>query len=175
MKRAAALAALLALACGAGCKRVRHPNPDATLEEPAELEPWIYTADPRAATQLLDGWHGVEGGAWRWTMKRFSLSLRPPAGAARKGAVLEMNFSLPEAAFAKTGGTEIAARAGGTALKPFAVKRAGEHVYEAAVPASAMQGEGVIVEFELTRAAAPGVLDARELGLVVSRVGLVAQ
>ncbi len=172
---AALLLALAALAFGAGCKKVRRPNPAATIEEPAELEPVVATADPRATTQLLEGWHAVEGDAWRWTMKRFSVSLRPPDGAARKGAVLELNFSLPDAAFEQTGGTTIAAKIGETALKPLAVTKPGESVYRADVPAAALQGEAVIVEFDLTKAVAPKVLDARELGLVVSRVGLVTK
>lgn len=171
LRKAAALAAVLALCSGAACKKVRRPDPAATLEEPAELEPWVATADPRAATQLLEGWYAVEGDAWRWTMKRFSVSLRPPDGAARAGAVLEMNFSLPEVAFEKTGGTVIGARAGETALKPFPVTSPGDHVYKAEVPAQALQGEAVIVEFELSKAVAPKVLDARELGIVVSRIG----
>ncbi|MCL4794676.1 MAG: hypothetical protein KJZ84_08940 [Bryobacteraceae bacterium] len=162
------LAAALAIT---GCERKYRPDPMATIEEPEDLKSSIAMGDPRDASQLLHGFYEAEGSSWRWSMRRFGVSLRPPAGAALQGASLRMTFTIPDAAAEPLTGLEIRASVSGVKLEPFRVSGAGEHHYQAPVPKAALAGEAVTVEFELSRAIEPGVLDGRELGIVVSSIG----
>lgn len=159
----------------AGCKSRQHPNPAATIEEEVELATSISVADPKDATQLLSGFYAVEGGAWRWSMKKFAVSLATPAGALRKGATLTLNFALPDAVAGKMLGVSVTPSVAGQRVKPCKVTKAGEQACEFDVPAAALKTEAVVVEFELDRAVEPGEGDSRQLGLVVSRIGLTAK
>ena len=68
---AAALALTLVLA--PACKRHQKVTVQ-TIEEPAtNLASVVATADPHAATQLLNGFYGIEQNSWRWTAGRFSV------------------------------------------------------------------------------------------------------
>lgn len=161
---------LLAGGFFAACERKYRPDPMATIEEPEELASALAMGNPRDASQLLHGFYDAEQNAWRWTMRRFGVSLRPPSGAAQAGASLRMLFTIPEAAAAAMSGVEIRATVSGVPLEPFRASGTGEQEYRAAVPREALAGEAVTVEFELSKAIAPGALDGRELGLVVSAI-----
>lgn len=167
-----AVICLVLLAGGgfAGCERKYRPDPMATIEEPEDLRSSLAMGDPRDAAQLLHGFYDAEQNAWRWTKRRFGVSLRPPPGAALEGASLRMVFTIPDAAAEVMTGVEIQATVSGVKLEPFRAGGAGEQEYKAAAPREALAGEAVTVEFELSKAVAPGVLDGRELGLVVSSI-----
>ena len=158
-----------------GCKRRQHPNPAATIEEEGELSQSVNVADPRDGTQLLSGFHGVEGGSWRWSMKKFAVSLAPPGNAAQNGATLVLNFALPDAVAGKLLGLSITPSVAGQRIPPCRVTKAGEQACRFDVPAAALKAAAVVVEFELDKAAEPGAGDSRQLGLVVSRIGFTAK
>ena len=158
-----------------GCQRRQRANPAATIEEEGELATSISVVDPQDATQLLSGFHAVEDGAWRWSMKKFAVSLATPTGAVRKGATLVLNFALPDAVAGKMVGVAVTPSVAGQPLKPCKVTKSGEQACEFDVPAAALKTEAVVVEFELDRAVEPGEGDSRQLGLVVSRIGLTAK
>lgn len=156
-----------------GCRKKRHANPAATIEEETELESMISVAEPAAASQILHGFHAVEGNAWRWSMRTFAVSLRPPDQAGRNGAQLELHYAIPEAIAAKMQGVSITASIDGKTLPPFKSQGQGSLVYRQSVPAELLRDkEAVIVEFNLDKVMEPGSLDSRELGLVVSKIGL---
>ena len=157
----------------AGCRRKHHPNPAATIEEPGELESSIRVADPAAESQILYGFYPVERQSWRWTMRRFAVSLRPPAGAAVEGARLELKFTVPAAIQSRIKDLKLSANVGGAQLPAFAIEGEGEQQYLVPVPPRVLEGDAVTVEFELNRAVAPGEIDSRELGVVVTSVGFV--
>src|SRR5580698_707851 len=73
----------------------------------------VKVADPRGSVQLIRGFHNVENDSWRWAMKNFTVSLRPPAGSATNGATLELKFTLPDAIFSQLGAMTIHARIAG--------------------------------------------------------------
>lgn len=171
MLRIASFLILAATLSFTGCERKYRPDPMATIEEPEDLKSSIAMGDPRDASQLLHGFYEAEAGSWRWSMRRFGVSLRPPAGAALQGASLRMTFTIPETAAAPLAGLEIGAAVSGVKLEPFRASGVGEQQYQALVPKEALAGEAVTVEFELSRAIEPGVLDGRELGIVVSSIG----
>ena len=55
----------------------------------------LNMGDPKVEPQLVTGFYGVEAGAWRWTAKQFTVALRPPFGAAQKGAKLHREADRP--------------------------------------------------------------------------------
>ena len=174
MRRLAVMLCAVAL-LGTGCKQRLHPNPAATIEEEGELSNSISVAEPKDAAQLLSGFHTVEGGAWRWSMKKFAVSLAPPANAAQNGATLILNFALPDAVAAKLLGVSVTPTVAGQQIAPCKVTKAGEQACQFDVPAEALKNDAVVVEFELDKAVEPGSDDSRQLGLVVSRIGFAAK
>jgi hypothetical protein len=128
--------------------------------------------DPRAASQLAAGFHDIEEHAWRWTMRQFGVYLRPPLGSSKKGAVLVLNLTLPPALLQAQPSITLSASVNGNKLPPETWSKPGTFVYQRDVPAELLAGDAVRVDFELDKAMPPSEKDARELGLVVSKVGL---
>lgn len=159
-------------ACGWACKQ----KPAQTVMVDDESQPplsVVYVAHPRADTQLLSGFHKVEGGAWRWTMGKFSVALQPPPGAVQSGARLELRFSLPESVMTRRKTVTLSAWVAGTALPPETYTKAGDYTYARDVPAAALAAPPVKVAFALDNYLKAGEVDPRELGLVVLSVGLM--
>jgi hypothetical protein len=166
--------AAAALAASPACHRksAQQPKAEATEEEAPGLASIVQMAEPATAAQLVRGFHSLEQNSWRWTEGRFAVTLRPPHGAAQTGAMLKLNFALPDAVLNKVRRTALSAKVNGVALTPETYDRPGEHVYAREVPASALAGDAVPVEFALDKYLPPGAIDQRELGLVVTQVGL---
>src|ERR1043166_3237791 len=93
---------LLVLLCGGfACKRRDRVRLEQTEESSPQLASLIHMNDPRNASQLISGFYDIEDHSWRWTAGKFSVLLRPPRTAARKGAVLQLQFSIPEVILSK--------------------------------------------------------------------------
>jgi hypothetical protein len=161
-----------ALLLTSACQRGERPGSDATDETGRTFSSVVYTADPNVASQLLEGFHQVEQNAWRWTARRFLVALHPPSGSSGAGGVLELKFSLPEPLIDRTGGVTIQARVGATPLAPQTYTSAGDHIFRQDVPAAALKGDAVVVEFTLDKFLHAGALDQRELGIVTASVAL---
>jgi hypothetical protein len=170
---AAALPALLLLAAPA-CKHHEVPVAE-TIEEAPRLASAVEMNDPVTAKQLAGGFYEVESSAWRWTAKKFTVNLRPPAHAAQNGAALELHFTIPQPSFAKLGALTLSASVGGASLPPETYSKSGDFVYRREIPASVLAGDSVRVDFELDKAIPPGGADKRELGVVAASVALVAK
>ncbi len=163
----------LALVC---CRRGPETVPaSATQEETQELASMIHVADPRASLQLVKGFHEVEQNAWRWTMARFAVTLRAPAGASQKGATLVLKGAVPDPVIAKLGSVTLTANVEGVPLAAETFSKPGDYTYRRDVPPGAFPAEAVTVNFVLDKALAPGEADHRELGLVVTSVGFEAK
>jgi hypothetical protein len=161
-------------ASGWGCKQ----KPSQTVMVDDESQPALsvlHVAHPRADTQLLNGFHKVEQGSWRWTMGSFAVALEPPAGAAQNGARLELRFTLPDPVVARHKTVTLSASVAGTALPPETYTKAGEYTYTRDVPSAALSTPPVKVTFALDHFLKAGEVEPRELGLVVSTVGLLAK
>ena len=163
------------LAAGSGCSKAKKTRVEVTDETSVELASMVNVADARTSAQLLKGFHGVEQNAWRWTMGKFSVTLRPPLNAPQKGATLVVKLTLPEAVADKVKSTTLTANVNGTAIPGETFSKAGEYTYSKDVPASALSADAVSVEFALDKFLPPGAVDQRELGIVVSSIGLEAK
>ncbi len=168
---AASLAATLLLT-GPACKRKEPVRVQSTEEEPPQLATTVHVADPRSAAQLVSGFYSVEQNAWRWTAGKFSVVLRTPRDAAQKGAVLNLRFSVPEPVIAKLNTIALSAKADGVALPPESYTQAGEVTYTREIPAGVLTRDAVRIDFALDKSLAPGTIEARELGVIVTSVGL---
>jgi hypothetical protein len=153
-----------------GCKRRKRVQ--TTEEEGAPLASIVHVADPQAASQLLSGFYGVEQNSWRWTAGKFSVVLHPPRTAASKGATLQLKFTIPEVVITKLHAISLSAAVNGTPLSPESYTQPGPYTFSRDVPASLMGADSVKVDFSLDKVLPPTATDQRELGVVVSVVGL---
>ena len=167
---AAAVAAAL-LCAGPACKRRDRVRVEQTEEESPQLASLIHVGDPRNASQLVSGFYDIEEHSWRWSSGKFSVLLRPPRSAARKGAVLQLKFAIPDVILAKLKTVSLAASVNGTPLTPETYTQPGSFVYTRDVSPSLLSGESVKVDFSLDKTLPPTDTDQRELGVVVSTVG----
>jgi hypothetical protein len=166
---------LLVLVLGSpGCKRKKKAASSAR-EPAAILLSVVSVADPAATVQLARGFFELESNAWRWTAGKFTVMLRPPAGAAERGARLELHFNLPGVIVDGIGPVTVSATLGGLSLAPERYTRPGDYVYTRDVDASALRSSGVAVDFATDKALPPTGADSRELALIVTNIGLVAK
>ena len=176
MRRLVSIALVLSIALTAGaCKRKRKPQMkvDLTEENPnTQMLSIVSVADTRATQQLVKGFYNLEDNQWRWTMSKFTVTLRPPVGAAQKGATLVLKFAIPDPVIAKVKSTTLTATVNGTATAPQTFTKAGEYIYSRDVPAAALGGDAVTVDFAFDKFLTPTPADQRELAIVATSIGL---
>ncbi len=166
------VALILALG-GTSCKG-KHDRVIVENEEPAASSRPVSVVlmnDAKASAQLIGGFYPVENGAWRWTAGKFSILLGMPPTAAQSGATLTLALTIPDAVIAKLKDITLTASARGTKLQSTRYDKPGSYTYTADVPSSLLTGDSVRVDFALDKSMAPDV-DKRELGVVVSSIGL---
>jgi hypothetical protein len=172
LTRLSAVFALLAIvALAPACRTKRKPRAKVS-DDDGQLASVVVVADSRSAVQLVRGFHNLEGEAWRWTMKSFTVTLRPPAGAAENGAKLELKFVLPEVIINRLGAMTLSAKVNGTDLPPETFSKTGDWVYTREIPASALHGDAVTVDFAVDKAIPPSEQDSREVAIIVTSIGL---
>ncbi len=158
-----------------GCKSSRRSRVTTVEEESGGLRSRIVLADPATAIQLVKGFHQLEPDGWRWTMGQFTVTLLVPKEAAQKGGRLKVELTYPEPAFQKLGPASLRATVDSLALEPQTYSAAGAATYERDIPASALSGETVTVDFALDQYLNAGQVEERELGLIVSAFELTAR
>ena len=163
---------MLVLAAGlTGCRKSKE-QVQYVEEGSSQLASAVNVADPRTAIQLLRGFHTVENDAWRWTGPKFAVALRPPKEIPPEGAKLYLQYSAPEVFLPKIPKATLSVTVNGKALEPEKIERPGSFRLERLVPAAQLQGDVVTVEFALDKFMEAGSVDQRELGIIVSIVGL---
>lgn len=178
LKAAAPLALILLLVASLvaleGCKRKKKAR--ITTPEPAAvLLSVVNVADPAGAVQLASGFFELESNSWRWTGPKFTAVLRPPDGAADRGARLELHLNVPAVVVNRVGPITLSAEVAGHALMPERYTQAGDFVYARDVDAGLLRGTGLPIHFSTDKALPPTGPDTRELALIVTGVGLVAR
>jgi|HubBroStandDraft_6_1064221.scaffolds.fasta_scaffold60915_2 hypothetical protein len=173
VNRRKALAAVLVPAAIAAqaCKRAKKSQLE-TVEQSATLLSVVQMTDPAASAQLIRGFYPPEASAWRWTMQNFSVALKPPPGAAEKGAKLNFKFNFPEPIFKRLGTVTLNATINGLKLPPEMYSTPGNYTYSRDVPASALSSNAAAVDFACDKVFPPTGDDRRELALVAVSVSL---
>ena len=168
------LTALWLCALTQSCKRPDPIRLQPTIEEPATLVSTIRIADPSTSSQLVRGFYPPESNTFRWAAGRFSVALATPAAARTNRAWLVLVFSLPDVSVQTLKKITLRAKTGGVELPQAEYSTPGEHQYRREVPGSALTKDVIEVDFTLDKfLTLPN--DARELGLVVTQIGLVAK
>jgi hypothetical protein len=130
----------------------------------------IRMSDLHTQKQLMNGFYELEAGAWRWTGKTFTVSLKAPSDGASKGAVLILQGTIVPDAL-RNGPMEIGSSVDGTPLTSQSFSKAGELIYRVDVPAAALRRPLVIAKFTLSSThRVPG--DLRDLGVIASVISL---
>lgn len=156
------------LLAGSGCKR-RHRNSGQLLTSS------LYAGDPNVADHFTQGFYAVEDNSWRWTAKNFAVTLSPPLHADQKGAQLVVNLAVPDPVIQKLGSVQLTASVDGYNLEPQIYTKAGKYTFTRDIPADHLKNDSERISFSLDHALPPGDTDRRELGIVVSEIGLVAK
>lgn len=169
-----ALLAALALV-PMGCKRAKKVQVQQTVEESPRMSSVVTMGDPKAETQLVSGFYGIEGNAWRWAARQFTVVLRPPLGASQKGGTLQLNLTVPQVVIDKLKNVSLSATVDGSPLPPETYTQAGPYTYKREVSGNLLTADSVKVDFQLDKAMPPTDQDKRELGVVVNAVSLEAK
>ena len=168
---AAALLVVLAFT-PVGCKHKKAQSPPPLENGAPELAATVHVGDSKVAEQLVSGFHSIEANAWRWTERKFVVVLRAPAGSGQLGASLLVHLTVPPVVIEKLAVVTLSASIGDEALAPESYSKPGDYVYQRDVPATLIRSSAVRVGFQLDKAIPPGPADQRELGIVVSSIGL---
>lgn len=112
-------------------------------------------AKKQPTIRLLDGWHSIENGAWRWTQRCFGAMLENPPDATR----FELRFRIvPELLSAPLA---IEAEIDGVPIGSEVYESAGDQIYSAPLPARAAKHT---LRFRLSHTFQA---NGRELGVIV--------
>lgn len=174
MRRLIPIALTAALLSTGGCRRERVPV-EATEEGQLTLTSSLAMGDPKSSAQIVKGLHQIEGSSWRWSMGQFAVTLRPPANSGQKGATLSLQYSVPETVIQKLGPSTLSAKLNGRVLAAIISSKPGAAELVAEVPASELRGETVTFDFSLDKFFQAGEVDTRELGVIVTSVGLMSR
>jgi len=164
--------AALLLSClllPAACKRETNVRAAAPQDARASF---INVADPRAVSRLVKGFYGADNPYWRWTARESSIILNYPRGADQRGAVLVLHFAVAEVVLASLKSMDLSIAVDGFALPVQHYDKPGQFTLRRDVPAAALQFDPVRVDFTLDKALPPSRIDPRELGFIISQVGL---
>lgn len=121
-----------------------------------------------AGVTLGAGWHAPEQGGWRWTERRFVVTVSAPSAS---GPVhIRLGVTVPEVLTSRLGAITLRGMVDGVPLAPEVFRAAGSYVYSRELP-RLRRGRPATLAFELDKALEPG-FDSRELGIIVSYVSV---
>jgi hypothetical protein len=132
----------------------------------------IRMSDPRGVPQLNYGFYHLESNLWRWTGRYFGVYLQPPKGSDRAGAVLTVTLFFPEDAMEELGPVTLRTWSDHCVLGRRTFRKAGSYDYTIEIPPRLCLTNVLPLDFSLDKAIPPRPEDGRELGAVVSYVGL---
>lgn len=157
------------------CKRASTVHVEQTEEEGPRLASVVRVSDPKIEPQLINGFYGIEGNAWRWTAKHFTVMLRVPNGAAERGATLDLALTVPQVTIDKLQSISLSATSDGHPLPPETYTKTGQFDYKQDLAPGTLPNGSARVEFQLDKAMSPGNGDLRELGVIVRSISLEAK
>ena len=175
MRRAVCLFLALALWLSLGCPQNQPTMPTETASSTADTEllSTVNVADPRASEQLVDGFYWLEQSSWRWTSKRFAVSLPTPPKIPGHPAVLGLRFTIPDVVTDTLGPITLTARVNGHEVTAQRWEQPGMRLLMSVeVPDDVLTEDPTRVEFELDKALDERTSFKYELGIVVLSVSL---
>lgn len=132
----------------------------------------INLGDPKMQPQLIGGFHDIEQG-WRWTASEFAVGVKVPRHADANGALLVMNYSVPEAVLAARKQTTITARISGNDLPMETCTKSGLQEFRREIPAAWLKEKTTVrIDIKVAPSTPPNETDKRELGVIVHSIGL---
>jgi len=140
-------------------------------EFPSRASSSVSMADPSEAAQLWNGFYDIEGKS-RWTAKNFTVLLKGLLGTNPQGAELALKLYIPDSQIQKLGAITLTAEVGGKELPARTFSQSQEYTYTARVPAEALRFGFAVVNFRLDKSSGGLNGDARDLGVVVTEIGL---
>ncbi len=173
MLRMVLASALLAVFGCSSTEPLRPVNGESSIEVGLLLST-VHVADPRAASQLVDGFHQLEGGSWRWTKRAFTVRLEPPPPVPLHEPSLALEFSVPEVTIESLGSVTVSATLNGYDLGSMTVTEPGQNIiFDRPVPAALLEQEPLEATFHLKEAMEPTPQDERELGIIAISIALM--
>ena len=164
---------LLVLAACFGCSREEPEGTPVATEQPASApEKVLYElnlGENIEASRLLRGLYDSEG-AWRWTARAFAVSLDRPQ--AESPVYVELEFSLAKTLMDQLGPVTLTARANGFDVGGETYEKEGSYLFTKPLPAEAIEGDRIEIEFELDKAKESKGPGDRELGLIATSIAL---
>jgi hypothetical protein len=155
--------------CSSNEPQLVHPIEES--EEEAVLLSTLDVADPRAVDQLVEGFHQLENGAWRWTERKFSVVVKSP-GSSGEAPTAVFRLTVPEVVTQRLGPVTLTAQANGASLGSATYDEPGDYVFLKELPAESSGQEMVRLDFELDKALPAGDPDYRELAVIAHSIGL---
>jgi hypothetical protein len=86
-----------------------------------------------------------------------------------------MKLAVPDVVLQKVNTMQLSADVQGANLEPQLYTKSGQYTYTRDVPADKLHGDVVRVDFSLDHVLPPTGGDVRQLGVIVSEVGLIAK
>ncbi len=148
----------------AGCRRA--------IRNPASL---VEMKDLSVSNQLIRGFHDIEMERWRWTAQNFLVTLKPPSASEQNGATLLLRLFIPAVQIDKLGPITLSSEVDDQVLDPQTFSKPGEYTYARDLPPALLATNVLPVRFCLDRATRGTEKDGRELGIVVTSVGLISK
>lgn len=149
------------------------PTETASSTADTELLSTVNVADPRTSEQLVEGFYWLEQSSWRWTSKRFAVSLPTPPKIPGHPAVLDLRFTIPDVVTDTLGPITLIARVNGHEVTAQRWKQPGMRLLMSVeVPDDILTEDPTRVEFELDKALDERTSFKYELGIVVLSVSL---
>jgi hypothetical protein len=155
-------------------KRATTVQNDEGTPQPVNLPPAssLKMSDAGAPGQIVRGVYPLEANAWRWTAGNFSILLKTPPGAAQKGATVSLTLVVSDAVLKQVKSQTLTASVGDKSVGSEKYTTAGDFAFAADIPATALTGDTVTVDFSLDNSLPPGPADRRELGIIVSAISI---
>ncbi len=128
--------------------------------------------DPAATRQLSKGFFELTANSWRWTARHFSAVLAVPPGSSSHGAVASLSLNVPAVLIQTVGPVTVSASVGSTPIGSQTYAAAGDYTFSKDVAGSLLPGNSVTLDFTLDKGMPPKPPETRELGVIVTAVGL---
>jgi hypothetical protein len=138
---------------------------------PPNMVSTLEAGDAQHASQFAAGFYDVENNAWRWTGKQFIAVLAPPDGAADHGAAFSIVFTATEPMLKANPSVTVSCAVDGQALAPQTFTAPGKYVMTRQLQPLVAPTAQISCSVDHTFVPKANG-DTRELGIIVTRLGL---